>query len=473
MSSTNLISALGAGSGVDVKALAESLVEAERAPRKERIDAKITQTEAKISGYGALKSALSDLQTAFITINDAKDFSTLKATNSQPSAIGITTSSRATAGTYDVVVTQLAQATRRASNSFDLDKEFNSGLKLTFTVGTTTPTDITVTTNTPAGIVSAVNAQTAKTGITAQLINTGSAYTLVLNGTEGAANHFSVSSNSADLTFSSTLRDEDTAQDAELNINGIDITSSSNTIRQALDGVTLNLYTTTTGSARVSLTPEVSSIKANIQGLVTAYNTFSESVNVLNDRGSEVELFGGALAGDSLLQSIKSQVRSMITGDFTLYEDNVNLTDPQNANINAAWQVGLSFDRTGKLQLDEAKLESAFSQYPTEVVTLFTANANDLSMFSTASAGLAGTAVREIDKMLRSTSLLTEQTTNATKKIDLYKADLEKLEERMKALLERYMKQFALMDSIVGSSNSMRESMKSSFEGMMASYTNK
>ena len=468
MASTNLISALGAGSGVDVKALAESLVEAERAPRKERIDAKITQTEAKISGYGALKSALFDLQTAFKTVNDARDFSTLKATNSQTSAIGITTSSSATAGTYDIAVTQLAQATRRASDSLALDKTFTSGLELTFTVGTTI-TDIEVTTNTPAGIVSAVNAQSATTGISAQLINTGNAYTLVFNGTEGEDNDFTVSSNSTELTFQAAVLQS--AQDAELNINGIDITSSSNTISEALEGVTLNLYTTT-ASARVSLTPEMSAIKANIQSLVSAYNYFAESVKILNDRSSEVEEFGGALAGDSLLQSIKSQVRSMITGDFTLYADSVNLTDPQNANINAAWQVGLSFDRNGKLQLDEDKLESAFSQYPTEVVTLFTANTNDLSEFSTVSAGLAGTAVREIDTMLRSTSLLTEQTSNATQKIDLYKADLEKLEERMKALLERYMKQFAMMDSIVGSSNSMRESMKSSFEGMMASYTN-
>jgi flagellar hook-associated protein 2 len=468
MSSTDLISALGAGSGVDVKALAESLVEAERAPRKERIDAKITQTEAKISGYGALKSALFDLQTAFKTVNDARDFSTLKATNSQTSAIGITTSSSATAGTYDIAVTELAQATRRASDSLALDKTFTSGLVLTFTVGTTI-TDIEVTTNTLAGIVSAVNAQSATTGISAQLINTGNAYTIVFNGTEGEDNDFTVSSNSTELTFQADVLQS--AQDAELNINGIDITSSSNTISEALEGVTLNLYTTT-ASARVSLTPEVSSIKANIQGLVTAYNNFAESVKILNDRSSEVELFGGALAGDSLLQSIKSQVRSMITGDFTLYADSVNLTGPKNANINAAWQVGLSFDRNGKLQLDEDKLDSAFSQYPAEVVTLFSANTNDLSEFSTDSAGLAGTAVREIDKMLRSTSLLTEQTSNATQKIDLYKADLEKLEERMKALLERYMKQFALMESIVGSSNSMRESMKSSFEGMMASYTN-
>ena len=77
MASTNFINALGAGSGVDVKALAESLVEAEREPRKERIDAKIKQTEARISGYGALKFALAELQTAFKTLNDAKDFSVI------------------------------------------------------------------------------------------------------------------------------------------------------------------------------------------------------------------------------------------------------------------------------------------------------------------------------------------------------------------------------------------------------------
>lgn len=472
MASTNLISALGAGSGVDVKALAESLVEAERAPRKERIDTKITQTEAKISGYGALKFSLSELQTAFMALNDAKDFSTLNATNSQPSALGIETTSSATAGVYNIEVTQLAQATRRASNSIASGTTFNSGaaFDLIVTVGTTS-TAISVSTATPEGVVSAVNAETTTTGVSAQLINTGSAYTLVFTGTEGDGNDFTISSASSDLTFQSTTLQD--AQDALLNINGIDITSSSNTVDEALAGVTLNLYTTTTGTARIGLNPEISTVKTNIQALVTAYNNFSDSVKVLSDRSSEVEEFGGALAGDSLLQSIKSQVRSMITGDFTLYTDTVNLTDPQNANINAAWQVGLSFDRNGKLQLDETKLDTAFSEYATEVVTLFTANTNDLSVYSTSSAGLAGTAVRDIDEMLRSTSLLTEQTTNANQKVELYKADLVKLEERMTALLERYMKQFALMDSIVGSSNSMRESMKSSFEGMMASYTNK
>ena len=472
MSSTNLISALGAGSGVDVKALAESLVEAERAPRKERIDAKITQTEAKISGYGALKFALSELQTAFKAINDAKDFATLAVASSQASAISVTADSSAAAGSYNIEVTQLAQATRWASQSIPYETTLNNNqaFDLTITVGATS-TPITISTPTPAGIVSAVNAQASTTGIQAQLVNTGSAYTLVFTGQEGLDNDFTISSASGDVTFQANALQ--TAQNALLTINGIDIISSTNTVDEALEGVTLSLNTTTSGAARVSLTPETAVVKANIKDLVNAYNNFTDNAKILSDRASEVEEFGGALAGDSLLQSIKSQIRSMITGDYTLYTDSVNLTDPQNTNISAAWQVGLSFDRNGQLQLDETKLDSALSQYSTEVVTLFTANTNDLSVYSTASAGMAGTAVRTIDAMLRSTSLLYEQTTNATQKIEVYKAELVKLEERMTALMERYMKQFSLMESIVGSSNSMRESMKSSFEGMMATYTNK
>jgi flagellar hook-associated protein 2 len=469
--STNLISALGAGSGVDVKALAESLVEAERAPRKEIIDKKITQTEARISGYGALKFALSELQTAFKKLNDTSDFNSVTAASSQPTAVGITTNSSATPGIYNIEVSRLAQATRWATESMaSSTSALNSGsaFDLTLTVGGTA-TAISVATDTPAGIVSAVNAKTADTGISAQLINTGSAYKLVFTGQEGADNDFTITSTAAGLTMSSTALQ--TAQDAKFSINDIEVTSSTNTVSDAMDGITLNLYAVTTSAARVTLTQDTSAIKTNLKGLVTAYNEFADSVNVLGDRASAVEEFGGALAGDSLLQTIKTQVRSMMTGDFTLYTDSTNLTGAQNTNLNAAWQVGLSFDRDGKLNLDETTLDTAFANYPDELITLFTADTNNLSAYSSSSAGLAGTAVRDIDKLLRSTGLIAEQTTNANKKLDQFRDDLLKIEERMTALNERYMKQFSLMESMVGSSTKMREGMKSSFDGMMAAYT--
>ena len=89
VNSSAMISALGAGSGIDIKKLAEGLVEAERAPRKDRIDAKIKSTEARISGYGAMKSALSDLSAAYQALDDAREFASGVASSNQPSDLAV------------------------------------------------------------------------------------------------------------------------------------------------------------------------------------------------------------------------------------------------------------------------------------------------------------------------------------------------------------------------------------------------
>ena len=120
MATRNIVNTLGAGSGIDVKSLAQSLVDAEKNPRKERIDAKIKQSEARITGYGAMKYALSELKTAFEKLNDASDFSSIKPSNTQPSALSITSSSSAESGSYSINVLNTAQAQRTASTAFPL-----------------------------------------------------------------------------------------------------------------------------------------------------------------------------------------------------------------------------------------------------------------------------------------------------------------------------------------------------------------
>ena len=134
---------------------------------------------------------------------------------------------------------------------------------------------------------------------------------------------------------------------------------------------------------------------------------------------------------------------------------------------------GLSFDRNGQLTLDEAKLDKALQNNFDEVVKTFSAGTNSKSIYSTAPSGIAGDAVIKLDQMLRSSGLIANQTDSANKKIDTYKADLTKLDERLSRILERYTRQFSVMESIVGSNNSLKTSLKSSFDGMMASYTNK
>jgi flagellar hook-associated protein 2 len=473
---TNFVSALGAGSGIDVKSLAENLVEAERAPRKERIDSRIAKTEAKISGYGAMKFALSDLQAAFAKVNDASEFSSSTATNSQPSAFGVSTTTTAGIGNYSIEVTQIAKATRIASTSFlASDTSLHTGpFDLTITDSNGVDTTIGVTTATPTGMVKAINDSTDTTGLTAQLLNTGNGYTVVVSGSTGQSHDFTLSSNVADVSFLPTKLQ--TAQDAQFQVNGLNMTRSTNQFSDVIDGVTLDLYgTTTLGSpARLDLNRQTGAIKDNLKLLVKAYNDFDESLKILADRASTVEDFGGVLAGDSLLQRVRSQVRSMITSDYKIYATPGNAaTEQLNPDVYAARHVGLSIDRNGLLTLDEVKLDAALTDNFDQVVTMFSANANNQSIYSPSPGGLAGDAVKSIDKTLRSTGLIAQQSETASSQIKTYKKELVSLEEQMTRLLARYTAQFGTMDSIVGQSSSTRASLTSSFEGLMSMYTNK
>ena len=467
MATSSIVNTLGAGSGIDVKSLAQSLVDAEKTPKKERIEAKIAQSEARITGYSAVKFSLSELKNAFGKLNDASDFSSINPTNTQPAAFGVTASSTAEAGTYSIEVLQTALAQRTASSNFaDRATVLNGGtaFKLNLSIGGVSKGAIDVTTATPAGMVSAING--AKLGVTAQLINTGNGFNVVVTGETGAAQNFSLTSQItgtnnpvSGVSFETQLQ---TATNARFKVNGLEVNRSSNTVNDVIDGITLNLFTNTNGAARLDLNRDTAGIKSNVQGLVKAYNDFEETLKILGDRASEVEEFGGALAGESLLQSVRSQVRAMITSTSTT---------PGNT-IKAARDVGLSIDRLGKLTLDEAKLDKALQNNFVEVSTMFSAGTNNKSIYSPAPAGLAGSAINSIEKMLLSTGLIDSQSKSATAQIAKYKEELTVLDERMEKLMTRYMNQFSVMESIVGNSNSMRESLKGTFEGMMKAYGN-
>jgi flagellar hook-associated protein 2 len=470
MATSSIVNTLGAGSGIDVKGLAQSLVDAEKTPKKERIEEKIAKTEAKITGFGAVKFALSELKTAFAKINDASDFNSIQPSNTQPSAFGITASSTAESGSYSIEVLQTALAQRTSSSTFaDRGTSLNGGaaFRLNLAIGGVSKGAIEVVNPTPAGMVSAING--AKLGVTAQLINTGNGFNVVVTGQTGATQNFSLTSDNrsgstpvvpvAGVSFATSLQ---TATDASFKVNGLTVNRSSNTVNDVIEGVTLDLFANTTGTARLDLNRDTKGIKDNIKGLVTAYNDFEETLKVLGDRTSEVEEFGGALAGESLLQSVRNQVRALVT----------NTSSTPGTTIRAARDVGLSLDRFGKLNLDEAKLDAALQNNFTQVSTMFTAGTSNKSIYSPAPAGLAGEAINSIEKMLLSTGLIDTQTKSAAAQIIKHKEELKILDERMEKLMTRYMSQFSVMESIVGNSNSTREGLKGTFEGMMKAYGN-
>jgi flagellar capping protein FliD len=104
---------------------------------------------------------------------------------------------------------------------------------------------------------------------------------------------------------------------------------------------------------------------------------------------------------------------------------------------------------------------------------LLTSNQEKLSVTSALPAGVAGEAVKKLTSLLDVNGTITTQSSNLTKKITDYQKELTALDTRMTALLARYNKQFATMESVVGQSKSLGTSLKSTFEGMMSAYTNK
>ena len=596
-----IISTLSAGSGVDVNALANSLVEAEKAPRKAEIDAKVKKAEGGISGYAAMKFVLGDLQTAFSNLKNQSSFNTLVPQISQPNAVSVTTTASATTGSHTVSVTQLAQQQRSISDNnvpgfatplsqvnsgaaFSLI--FKNGIDPTpaksFTLGSSAPSTsvitfkamhkgdtvtvngLTLTANkslsasevgelfdqlnttteaalaaggvegsainstalatygtfsgkfltgyssgvnsngvvtltstthnaadiaaptgtqfsntiavaaaatTPAGIVAAINS--ANLGISAQLVNTGNIatpYRIMVTGATGASNAFSLSSitqgvGGVEVTGVSFGNKLQSAVDATFNVNGMAMTSSKNTVTDAIAGATLNLTATTTTNVPANLvfSRDTSSISTKLNALVTAYNDANTMLGVVSDPKSTVETFGATLVGNSIVGSVRSQMRQLISG---------NSNTPA-GGLTALRDIGFNIDQKGVLSIDKTKLDNSLKDNFDNVVTLVTGNQENQSKFSIVPSGVAGEAFKKLTALLETTAPLTTQSTNLTTKISDYKKQLDKLDTRMTELLARYNKQFAAMESMVGQSKSLQTSLKSTFDGMMATYTNK
>ena len=322
---------------------------------------------------------------------------------------------------------------------------------------------------TPAGIVAAINS--ANLGVTAQLINTGNIatpYRIMVTGSTGASNAFSLTSlktgggEVSGISFGKTLQ---TAQDAAFNVDGMAMTSSKNTITDAIAGTTLNLTATTTPGvpANVVFSRDTSSVTSKLDALVTAYNDANTMLGVVSDPKSTVDTYGATLVGNSIVSTVRSQIRQMISS---------NSTTPA-GGLTALRDIGFSIDQKGVLSIDKTKLDSALQSNFDNVVTLVTGNRENQSKYSVLPSGAAGEAVKKLTAMLDPTAALTTQSSNLTTKITDYKKQLADLDTRMTALLARYNKQFASMDSLVGQSKSLQTSLKSTFDGMMATYTNK
>lgn len=472
-----IITSLGSGSGVDVSSLAQNLTDAERIPKQNAINAKISKNEARISGYSAISYVMSQVQTAFNALKDERNFTGAVANVTDPSVVTATAGASALEGSHSLSVSQLAKPQRDVFGSASDGTGFSSStdtisglssLMLNFTKNGVAGTPLTIAARTPADIVKEINGTSPTTGVKAQLAYTGSEYKVILTGNTGVNNSFSLSADSGmtlpDATaYPSVYADAHQASsNAVFKVDGVQYTRSSNLVTDAMAGVTLNLRTATNTTTTIDLTRDNTSISDKVKALVASYNDAMSMLNVVSDPKSTVETYGATLVGDSMVRTVKDQLRNMFLPAVS--------TSRPGVSVNSLRDLGVSVDVTGVMTLDQAKMDSALSTHFDEVVTAFSKNFNDLGEFTPTSVdiGIAGNASRALTKMLKTTGQIQTQSTNATTQNKKYQEDLANLQTRMDGLLARYQKQFAAMDSMVGKNNSLKTSLKSTFDGMAA-----
>jgi flagellar hook-associated protein 2 len=462
---TDFLGALGAGSGLNSKNLVESLVAAERAPQESRVNSKIADSEQQISAYGTVLSSLQSLETSFGQLNDATDFATYSTSisgglsASGGSSFEVTTDSSVQSGRYEIAVTNIAEPDRWVSAGFDAsDTTLNDGTAfnttLTFADGTTQT--IAVETATPAGMVSAINA--ASVGVTASLVDTGSdtgQYKVVLTGSLGADNAFTVSDDIASGTDISFPSQVSTAADAALTIDGVAVTRSSNTITDLIDGATIELLDQSSGTGVLSVTADTQTVEDRIRSLVQTYNSIQTVFSTLRNPDADDPL-AGALSGDNTFRTIENQVRQMFTG----------LSSTPGESLSYLSDIGVEMTRFGTLEIDDTKLSDALTNNYTDVITMLSADTTNQTMNGAASRGIAGDALYSLDALVDVNGPIRSRTDLATQRLSDYQDELAEIDLRMQAVYDRYLKQFTAMEQIVDQMNSTRESLKQQLDAL-------
>lgn len=388
-----MISAPGIGSGLDVNGIVSQLMAAERQPLNTLNKQELAYTQ-KLSAFGQMRSALAGFQTALQGLGSSK-FQALSATSSDTQVLSASASGKAIPASYQIEVQQLAQQHKLASAGYATTDEvigsgtltiqfgsYDSGLN-TFTTNADKATksiSIDPANNTLAGIRDAINA--ANAGVTATIVNDGSTAgnKLVLTSTDsGAANSLKISvtdddGNGLDGSGLSALAYDPTAtagngknisqvaeaRDALLEIDGIAVKQSTNTVKNAIDGVTLNLAQTNVGEKlTLAVSRDTKAVTDAVQAFVTAYNSAGgtlKNLTAFNGPGAQ----NGVLLGDSTARAVQVQMRSLL-----------NTSVDTGGTLTTLSQIGVSFGSDGTLALDAAKLSSAIDTNFDGIAALF------------------------------------------------------------------------------------------------------
>jgi len=440
---------------LDVPTLVSQLMAVERQPI-DKLNTQISSYQTKISTFGTLSGLVSSFQTAVQGLNAS--LQNYSATASDSSVFSASAASTASAGTYSLSVSKLAQAQNlvAAGQASDSSAISSTASTVTFTVGGTS-TDVQIAAGaTLQDIRTAINA--ANLGVTATIVNDGSGtpYRLALTANAtGASNAISsitvqaggdTSINSllaynptANPPASVTMTQSVAAQDAAFTLNGIAITSASNTVGNAIQGVTITLKNTTATPATLTVARDTGAINTAASGFVDAYNALTSQLRSRSAYGSATSA-APALAGDGTVRLMLDQLRGIFT------------TPASGGTLTYLSQVGITSRTDGSLTLDSSKLNSAMAS-----------NFSDVSNLFSSASGFATRLDAWATSVVQAGGLIDTRTKSLNTSIQGYNDQISRLEVRMTTLQKQYTTTYSNLNMLLSNMNATSAYLTSQF----------
>lgn len=441
---------------LDVPSLVSQLMSLERKPI-DKLNAKVTDYQSKISTFGSIKSLVSSFQSALTALRDS--LQAHSATTSDAAALSASASSAAVAGSYAINVTRLAQAQNLVAAGMTSD---TAAISATASTVTFTVAGVSTNISIPAGatlqdIRTAINA--ANLGVNATIINDGSPtspYRLALSasdtglgkaidsitiqaGGDDAINNLLAWNPTANAPTTPTLTQTMAAQDAALTVNGVAVASASNSVTGAIQGVTLTLKSPTTSPATVAVARDTESINAAVNKFVEAYNALVKELKSRSAYGSA----GSAkpvLAGDSAVRQMLDQLR------------NIFITPASGGTRSYLAEVGISTQADSSLKFDSTKLASAMASGFGDVANLLNSSSGFLTRLNTWATSVQATG-----------GLIDSRTTALNDSIKGFNNQITSLEKRMTALQKQYTTTYSNLNLFLANMNSMSSYLTSQF----------
>lgn len=460
------ITSPGVGSGLDVNGIVSQLVALERKPI-EKLEEAASTIQTRISSYGRVQSLFSTLRDAAAALGRTTQWQQTTATASDATALSVSASSGASVGSYGVTVSSLARSQNLASTAFAAGSTVVGGGTLQIELGSwnggsttftpkagATPVSVTVPADaTLQQVRDAING--ANAGVSAAIVTDASGARLTLRSREsGLSNSMRITAtdgNGAPLTTglgtlgynppggATAMSQTQAAANAAATINGLAVSSESNTLSGVLDGASITLLRETGATpVSVSVTSDRTAMKTAIQAFATAYNALN-SYLAEQTKYDESTKTAGALQGDSAALGMRSQMRTLLRAQ-----------SGASTTLTSLSAVGFNVQRDGSISIDNAKLEAGLDQLP-ELARLFSNGDANVP----ANVGFGERFRTMIDQIVGSTGTLTTRSDGLKASLKRNEKDQEKLEERVLRVQTRLLKQYSALDTQMGQLNSL------------------